>query len=89
MNLVIFKNAKFDLVHTAQSVALLVEEFNESNESVVSQLSTPVVPRWISPVLGTIKINLDTGCFSEGSTGWGFIAQNHSGKVLFLQRAKR
>lgn len=82
-NLVIFKSAKFDSVQTVQSAVLLVKEFNSLNRSVVSQLSTPGVSRWIPPVLGSIKINVDVGCLSDGSTGWGFIARNHSGNVLF------
>lgn len=38
---------------------------------------------WIPPGEGSIKINSDAGCFLDGSTGWGFVARDHSGNVLF------
>lgn len=32
---------------------------------------------------GTLKLNVDAGCFSDGRTGWGFIVRNSAGLVTF------
>jgi len=87
-NQTVFSNVKFDPVQTALSPVVLVEEFNLANKKPVIQPSRSVAPCWNPPELGTIKINVDAGCFSEGSTGWGFIARDHLGEVLFSATRK-
>ena len=42
----------------------------------------------VSSYRWTTKINVDAGCFTDSNTGWGFIARNHQGEVLFSATRK-
>jgi ribonuclease HI len=87
-NQLIFKNSPFDLASIAQSAVLLVEEFNLANRKADCQPISRVPTRWCPPQTGTVKINVDAGVFTDGSTGWGFVARDHHGAVLFSATRK-
>ena len=67
---------------------LLVEEFNLANRKTDCQPIALVSPRWCRPQADNVKINLDAGVFTNGSTGWGFVAKDHHGAVLFSATRK-
>ncbi|XP_039686075.1 uncharacterized protein [Medicago truncatula] len=76
-NQLIFKNSPFDPALIAQSAVLLVEEFNLANRKAACQPISRVPTRWCPPQTGIVKINVDAGVFTDGSTGWGFVARDH------------
>jgi hypothetical protein len=77
----VFNNVDFDPLLVSQKVSALVEEFSIANLPL-KRSQVHVVPRWQPPPFGSIKVNVDAGCFEDGSTGWGFIARNAAGLAL-------
>uniref|UniRef100_A0A803PJ47 Reverse transcriptase domain-containing protein n=1 Tax=Cannabis sativa TaxID=3483 RepID=A0A803PJ47_CANSA len=56
------------------------------SQSFESDMPAGVVssPRWVPPLLNTIKVNIDASIFaSENRFGFGWLARDHEGRVLF------
>ncbi|MCH92536.1 RNA-directed DNA polymerase (Reverse transcriptase) [Trifolium medium] len=80
----VFNQTAFDTIVFSKKASLFVEEFNSANPP---RMSSPVcaVPKWSLPPIGLFKINVDAGCFKDGTTGWGLVVRNSAGLVLFAE----
>jgi hypothetical protein len=79
----VFNSVKFDPVNVGMCASNFVEDFNKANLPIRTLLETQRPENWSPPDRNFIKINVDAGCFLDGSTGWGFIVRNAAGLVQF------
>jgi hypothetical protein len=84
-NKLIFKNEKFCPIYVAAASSDFVAEFNSGFCSKENQLVRENPERWEHPEKAKIKVNIDAGCLSNGTTGWGMIMRNHLGMVDFAE----
>jgi ribonuclease HI len=82
-NEVVFNKSNFSPNTIAATISDAVEEFNIANkpqERAALSVTTHTLA-WEPPSLSTTKINIDAGCFPNGTTGWGMVVRNHEGAV--------
>lgn len=78
-----FNKSNFSPNTIAATISDAVEEFNIANkpqERAALSVTTHTLA-WEPPSLSTTKINIDAGCFPNGTTGWGMVVRNHEGAV--------
>lgn len=83
-NQLVFNQSVFEPIVISKKAASLVEEFNSVNPPRNSPPASALT-KWIPPPSGYVKINVDAGCFSDGTTGWGMVVRNAAGLVLFAE----
>lgn len=87
-NQVVFNHKPLNPIEVAQAAMTFVQELNTGNPSAnVLDLQTPN-QRQLPPVIEESRINVDVGCFSNGSTGWGLVAFVHTDSVSFAAGRK-
>ncbi|PNY16580.1 ribonuclease H, partial [Trifolium pratense] len=82
-NKLIFKNVKFCPIYVAAASSDFVAEFNSGSCCNESNIVRENPDSWEPPEQAKFKVNIDAGCFSNGTTGWGMIMRNHLGMVDF------
>ncbi|EEF35196.1 hypothetical protein RCOM_1074840 [Ricinus communis] len=84
-----FEAVEFRLMDTAERAQSRLLEFKDYQQrmSVPTQGSTDEV-RWQAPVKGMGKVNADAAIYKDGTTGFGCVVRDMSGKVL-LAGARR
>lgn len=68
-NQVVFNNITFKPIDIAIAAFDFVQEYNGANRGGTKPVSAHQQLRWQHPEPGVIKINVDAGCFENGTTG--------------------
>lgn len=82
-NQTVFKKASFNPIYIAGTIAEFIEEYNLANQPLSKSNMRNDPERWKAPNVAAMKINVDAGCFDNGTIGWGFLVRNFEGKVSF------
>ena len=82
-NQLIFNKTTFCPVSLANEISNFSAEFLIANTLKIKSVRVSELESWEQPNVGTTKINVDTGCFQNGTTGWGYLARDHTGMVSF------
>lgn len=81
-NKLIFEDLMFIPAIIANNATKLISEFNEANRKPVPHSDPiPGAANWVPPPNSWVKLNVDAGCFNDGTTGWGLVIRDHTGAV--------
>jgi len=82
-NKMIFNKEKFDPVVVATSVVDFVDEFNKANPKRSGQYFRNQLEKQEPPNLDSLKLNVDAGCFEDGTTSLGKLIRDHQGNGIY------
>lgn len=82
----VFNKRPRNVVCAAQNVSAMADGFNLAcnlffESDGMHETRNVVIDTWLPVQAGSVKVNIDAGCFKDNYTCWGLISRDHQGVV--------